>query len=259
MLLSVSRHLPVSLSPRREAGGHQKQVGKESADMDGSARTAPVVAIDGPVGAGKSTVARRVAQRLGYHYVDTGAMYRSVALKALEEGIDLHDEAAVVAVAESLRVEFRPEGEQQRVVANGADVTEAIRTPDVSEGASIVSVYAGVRRAMVAIQRAMGREGGVVMEGRDIGTVVFPDADVKVFLDATLEERARRRYEELRARGVDVDLDSVRRTEEERDRRDATRRHSPLRPAADAVIIDSTNRSVDDTAAAVIALVEAHR
>jgi cytidylate kinase len=223
--------------------------------MDGFRRTAPVVAIDGPVGAGKSTVARLLAQRLGYRYVDTGAMYRSVALVAMQQGIDLDDEAAVVTVANALRVEFQAGPDQQRVLANGMDVTDAVRSPEVSDGASIVSVYAGVRRAMVAIQRRLGRDGGVVMEGRDIGTVVFPDADVKVFLDATLEERSRRRYEELRSRGVPVELASVRRTEEERDRRDATRTHSPLRPAADAVIIDSTGRSVEETVANVLELV----
>lgn len=220
-------------------------------------RRAPVIAIDGPVGAGKSTVARMVAQRLGFRYVDTGAMYRSVALVVLEQGVDLHDEAAVTRVAESLRVEFQHHPDQQRVAANGVDVTEAIRRPEVSDGASVVSVYPGVRRAMVAIQRQMGRDGGIVMEGRDIGTVVFPDADVKVFLDASVEERARRRHAELRARGVEIDLQSVRRTEEKRDRRDATRQHSPLHPAPDAVIIDSTNRSVEDTVAMVLKLVPA--
>lgn len=223
--------------------------------METNSRRAPVIAIDGPVGAGKSTVARQVAQRLGFRYVDTGAMYRSVALLALEQGIDLHDEGAVIRIAESLDVEFPVTADQQRVTANGRDVTDAIRRPDVSDGASIVSVYPRVRRAMVAIQRQMGRDGGIVMEGRDIGTVVFPDADVKVFLDASLEERARRRYAELRARGVETDFDSVRRTEEERDRRDETRRHSPLRPAPDAVIIDNTDRSVDQTVDAVMALV----
>jgi len=223
--------------------------------MQGSRRNAPVVAIDGPVGAGKSTVARLLARRLAYRYVDTGAMYRSVALVAVQQGVDLGDEPAVVGIAESLSIEFQPgPGGEQRVVANGADVTAAIRSPEVSDGASIVSVYPGVRRAMVAIQRRLGAAGGVVMEGRDIGTVVFPDAEVKVFLDASLEERARRRYEELRSRGAAVDFDSVRRTEEERDRRDATRAHSPLRPAPDAVIIDSTDRSVEETVAAVMAL-----
>lgn len=224
--------------------------------MDAPPRKAPVVAIDGPIGAGKSTVARLLAQRLGYRYVDTGAMYRSVALVAMQNGIDLDDEPAVVKVAEALRIEFRSSGGRQRVLANGLDVTEAIRSPEVSDGASIASVYPGVRRAMVGIQRHLGQEGGVVMEGRDIGTVVFPDAEVKVFLDATLDERARRRYEELRARGVDVDLDSVRRTEEERDRRDATRTHSPLRPAPDAVILDTTSRSVEDTVNEIVGLLE---
>ncbi|HEV8353956.1 MAG TPA: (d)CMP kinase [bacterium] len=224
--------------------------------MNISGKRAPVVAIDGPVGAGKSTVARLLAQRLGYRYVDTGAMYRSVALAAARQRVDLRDEPAVVRIAESLTIEFRsgPE-DDQRVMADGVDVTEAIRTPDVSDGASIVSMYSGVRRAMVAVQRRLGAGGAVVMEGRDIGTVVFPDAEVKVFLDASLDERARRRYEELRGRGASVDLAGVRHTEEERDRRDATRTHSPLRAAPDAVIIDSTDRSVEETVAAVMVLV----
>jgi len=206
----------------------------------------PIVAIDGPVGAGKSTVAWAVARRLGFRYVDTGAMYRSVAWAALQRGIDLHDEAAVTALARSLRIEFHADRDGQRVWIDGRDVTDDLRSPQVSDGASIVSVYPGVREAMVAIQRALGAQGGVVMEGRDIGTVVFPDAEVKIFLDASLEERARRRYRELQARGVNVDLDAVRRAEEERDRRDRTRAHSPLQRAPGAVVIDSTQMPADE-------------
>ncbi len=227
--------------------------------MAASRRTAPVIAIDGPVGAGKSTVARLLAQRLGYRYVDTGAMYRSVALVAVRQGIDLTDEPAVVRVAETMRVEFQRDGSRQRVLANGVDVTEAIRSPEVSDGASIVSVYPAVRRAMVAIQRRLGAAGGVVMEGRDIGTEVFPDAEVKIFLDATLDERARRRYEDLRSRGIAVDADKIRRTEDERDHRDATRAHSPLRPAADAVILDTTGRSVDEIVETIMDIAARHR
>ena len=216
----------------------------------------PIVAIDGPVGAGKSTVARAVAQRLRFRNVDTGAMYRSVAWAALQRGVSLSDERAVTALAQSLRIDFVTNPLGQRVLVDGVDVTEAIRTPQVSDGASIVSVYPGVREAMVTIQRRLGVDGGVVMEGRDIGTVVFPDAEIKVFLDASLDERARRRFEELKARGADVDLESVRKAEEERDHRDRTRNHSPLRAAPDAVVIDSTGVPADEVVARIVQLVQ---
>ncbi|MGH2405145.1 MAG: (d)CMP kinase [bacterium] len=216
----------------------------------------PVVAIDGPLASGKSTVARGVAARLSFGYVDTGAMYRSVALVAIRRGIDLAHAASVTAVAESLGIEFRGGPNGQRVILDGEDVTDAIRTPEVSDGASIVSVVPGVRAAMVATQRALGARGGVVMEGRDIGTVVFPDADVKVFLEASLESRARRRYEELRARGIDIDLDEVRRAQAERDRRDSTREHSPMRPAPDAIVIDTTERTAEDVVGTIIRIVQ---
>ncbi|HTE02802.1 MAG TPA: (d)CMP kinase [bacterium] len=224
--------------------------------MTPRARGNPIVAIDGPVGAGKSTVARAVAQRLRFRYVDTGAMYRSVAWAALQRGISLSDERAVTALAQSLQIDFVTDPEGQRILVDGVDVTDLIRTPQVSDGASVVSVYPGVREAMVAVQRRLGADGGVVMEGRDIGTVVFPDAEIKVFLDASLDERARRRFEELRARGAGADLESVRRAEEERDRRDRTRSHSPLRAASDAVVIDSTGIPADEVAAGIVQLVQ---
>jgi cytidylate kinase len=183
-------------------------------------------------------------------------MYRSVAWAALHHHVDLADERAVSALARSLRIDFASGPADQRVLVNDADVTDQIRMPEVSDAASVVSVYAGVREAMVAIQRRLGADGGVVMEGRDIGTVVFPDAEVKVFLDASLDERARRRFEELRARGAAVDLASVRKAEEDRDRRDQTRRHSPLRRAVDAVVIDSTGRAVDEVVDRIAQLVQ---
>ena len=203
-----------------------------------------VIAIDGPVGAGKSTVARALAQRLGYRYVDTGAMYRAVAWQATHRGIDLNDRAAVAEVARAIQVEFVPGAGGQRVVAQGTDVTEAIRSPRMSEGASIVSAYPEVREALVALQRRMGEGGGVVMEGRDIGTVVFPNAEVKIYLDASLDNRARRRHEELRAKGEAITFEGVREALRERDHRDSTRAHSPLRAAPDAVVIDSTTLTV---------------
>lgn len=182
-------------------------------------------------------------------------MYRSVALMSMQQGIDLRDEPGVVAVARSLDFQFVPREGGQRVLVNGVDVTEGIRRPEVSEGASVVSAYPGVREAMVAVQRRLGAGGGVVMEGRDIGTVVFPDAEVKIFLDASPEERARRRYNELRARGVEVKFEELRKNEEERDQRDRTRSHSPLRRAEDAIVIDSTAARIETVVDQILAVV----
>jgi cytidylate kinase len=203
-----------------------------------------VVAIDGPVGAGKSTVARALARRLGFRYVDTGAMYRSVAWAAVQRNIALSNEEAVAGLVRDLDIEFIPDREGQRVLVNGDDATEAIRRPEMSEASSIVSAYPAVREAMVALQRRMGATGDVVMEGRDIGTVVFPDAEVKVYLDASLDERAGRRFRELRGRGEPVTYVDVRRALEDRDRRDSTRAHSPLRVAPGAIVVNSTGMEV---------------
>ncbi|MDR7523491.1 MAG: (d)CMP kinase [Armatimonadota bacterium] len=214
-----------------------------------------VVTIDGPTAAGKSTVARGVARRLGLRYVDTGAMYRAVALAAIRRGIDPTDGGALGALAESVTVRFESGPSGDRVCLDGEDVTAAIRAPEVSAAASVVSTVPRVRAAMVAQQRALAASGGVVMEGRDIGTVVLPDAEVKVFLDATLETRAKRRHDELRARGVEIDIEEIKRQEAERDRRDETRALAPLRPAADAVILDTTAMTVDEVIDAVVRLV----
>lgn len=216
-------------------------------------RRSRVIAIDGPVGAGKSTVARALAQRLGARYVDTGAMYRSVAHLAASRGIDWQDRAAVARVAREIAIEFRPAPTGQRVLVGGADVTDAIRTPRISEGASVVSQYPEVRESLVALQRGMAQGGDVIMEGRDIGTVVFPDAEVKIFLDATLDERARRRHRELAAKGEAVTYEAVREAMRERDHRDSTRAHSPLRAAPDAVAIDSTYLTVEQVVDAIVA------
>jgi cytidylate kinase len=207
------------------------------------------------MGAGKSTVAKALAKRLGVRYVDTGAMYRSVALLCLRRGVSMHDADAVIRVAEGLDIAFSPGSPSDRVLLGGEDVTEAIRAPDVSDGASIVSTIPRVRAVMVARQKALGREGGVVMEGRDIGTVVFPDAEVKVFLHASPEARARRRYEEFRARGATITFEEILRAQTERDRRDATRPLSPMRPAPDAVVIDSTVSNVDQVVDRIVRLV----
>ncbi|HEV2422241.1 MAG TPA: (d)CMP kinase [Candidatus Acidoferrales bacterium] len=199
-----------------------------------------VIAIDGPVGSGKSTAARRVAELLGYTYIDTGAMYRAVALKALRAKIPMDATEKLVALAASARIDLRAQDETQRVVLDGEDVTRAIRTPEVSQAASKIAVIEGVRQVLVAEQRRAGASGGVVMEGRDIGSVVFPDAGLKVFLTASDEVRARRRWLEHQQKGDAIDLARTLDEIRERDRRDASREHSPLIRAEDAVFVDST-------------------
>jgi cytidylate kinase len=196
-----------------------------------------IIAIDGPAGAGKSTAARGVAARLGYLYIDTGAMYRAVALKALREQLDLNDPEALSAAAASADIRMETADGASRVWLDGEEVTREIRSPAVSEAASRVSVIPGVRRAMVGLQRRWGEQGGVVMEGRDIGSVVFPEADLKLFLDASPAERARRRTAELGAQGVPVSTEQVAREMAERDARDRSRASSPLTHAPGAILL----------------------
>lgn len=205
-----------------------------------------MVAIDGPAGAGKSTVTKALTRAIGYQLLDTGALYRSVALAATRAGVALDDEAAVAELAGSLPIRFELSGDVNRVFLDGEDVSEAIRTPEMSEGASVVSALPAVRAALLDLQRDIGSGGGVVAEGRDIGTVVFPDAPVKFFLTASVEERARRRLAELEARGETTDLATVRAEIERRDARDSGRDVAPLVQAPDAVLVDSTGRSVDE-------------
>jgi len=216
------------------------------------------IAIDGPAAAGKSTVGALVAQRLGYLYFDTGVMYRAVTWAALDRGTPIEDEMAITDLARRLRIEVLPptldDGRQYTVLADGVDVTWAIREPEVNRWVSPVSAYRGVREALVAQQRRIGREGRVVMVGRDIGTVVLPEAELKVYLDASLEERARRRYLEARERGQMVSLEEVIEDLRRRDRIDSTRAEGPLQAAPDAVVIDSTHMTVDEVVARVVAL-----
>jgi cytidylate kinase len=215
------------------------------------------IAIDGPSGAGKSTVAKSLAKRLGYVYIDTGAMYRSVALKVKEKGISPEDRSALKELASSLHVTFATEGDQTHVFCDGEDITSAIRTPEISLLASFISKQKEVRKSLVQFQRKMGEEGGVVLEGRDIGTVVFPDADVKFYLDADRDERVRRRYDEMIQRGMEVDFRETKEALVQRDHDDMHRTHSPLKRANDALWIDSTHRSVEEVVAEMVCLVMA--
>ena len=204
------------------------------------------IAIDGPSGAGKSTVGRALAKRLGYLYIDTGAMYRAVALKVKEKAPVLEDESKLYALVSSLHITFVRKGKETAVLCNGKDVTKAIRSPEMSRLASDVSKRKVVREALVRKQREMATGGGVVLEGRDIGTVVFPDAEIKFYLDANAEERGRRRFEELVEKGMKVDFNDTLEEVRKRDENDMNRAISPLRKAEDAFFIDSTGRTVEE-------------
>lgn len=213
-----------------------------------------IVAIDGPAGAGKSTIARSVAERLGFLYIDTGAMYRAIALWALRTGTALDDMHRLEVLAVTSMLELIGPG---RILLNGEDVSDAIREPAVSEAASKVAVVAGVRHALVEKQQALGEKTSVVMEGRDIGTVVFPDAQVKFYLDANPRIRADRRALELNERGQDFSLEDLEREIEERDRRDRARAHSPLRQAEDAVYLDTSTLSLVEVEDEILRVVRA--
>ena len=211
-----------------------------------------IIAIDGPVGSGKSTVARRVAELLGYTHLDSGAMYRSIAWKALRDGVPLDSPAQLAALAEAARIDLVPRGGKLHVVLDGEDITDLIRTREVSHAASVVAVVPGVRHPMVAEQRRAGAHGGIVMEGRDIGTAVFPHADLKVFLDASPEVRAERRQRELQEKGEGLELEKVLAEVRERDRRDREREMSPLVRAADAIVVDNTAMDGEETARVIV-------
>ena len=215
-----------------------------------------VIAIDGPSGTGKSTVAQKLAARLGYGYVESGAMYRAVALLALETGANWNDGAMLGRLAVEADIRFELQGATgNRLLLNGRDVTEAVRSPAVTRASSLVSVHASVRGELVARQRALGREGGVVMEGRDIGTKVFPDADLKIFLDASPAVRSERRFRDLAGSGP-VTQAQVLQEIEERDRRDRQRELSPLVPAADSIYIDTSHLTADEVVERILGLVE---
>ncbi len=218
-------------------------------------RTRPIVAIDGPAGAGKSTVARLVANALGFVLVDTGAIYRAVALAAERAGVSWADGQKLGDLAQKLVQHTSIQFEGSQVFLEGEDVSTAIRTPQIGMGASQVSAHAEVRAALLDLQRQAGAKGGVVLEGRDIGTVVFPDAEVKIFLTASAEIRAQRRFEELTAKGNrDVTLASTLEDVRKRDAQDTGRAHAPLRQAESATLVDSTNLTIEQTVDAIVSL-----
>jgi cytidylate kinase len=209
---------------------------------------APVLAVDGPGGAGKGTLCRVVAERLGWHLLDSGALYRLVAAAAARAGTGLEDEAGLAGLARDLPVRFNGE----KVWLGDEDVSEEIRTEECGNRASKVAALPGVRTALVGLQREFSRPPGLVADGRDMGTVIFPDAELKVFLTASAEERARRRYKQLKEKGFDVNLAGLSAEVAARDRRDAERAVAPLRPAPDAVVVDSTTLDIDEVVACVL-------
>jgi cytidylate kinase len=218
------------------------------------------IAIDGPAASGKSTVGELLARQLGYLYFDTGVMYRAVTWAALDRGVPIEDEAAVTALAGELHIDVTSptvdDGRQYTVLADGVDITWEIRTPEVNAAVSPVSAYPGVRREMVRQQRRVAKCGQVVMVGRDIGTVVLPGADLKIYLDASVEERARRRWAEEQARGENSDYEAVLASMRRRDEIDSGREASPLRAAEDAVVLDTTALDIDGVMAKVMRLIE---
>jgi len=215
-----------------------------------------IIAIDGPSGAGKSTTARMLAEKLGYVYIDTGAMYRALGWKAREEHVDPEQEEALTALCARTEVKIGHRNGVPSFSVDGRDVTNEIRTPEMGMMASAVSESPAVRSRLLVLQRELGRNGGVVMDGRDIGTVVFPDAEVKIYLTANAEERGRRRYLELKAKGMDVDLSRITNEIRERDLQDSGRTIAPLKPAPDAVTIDSSGLDINGVLEKMIAIIQ---
>ena len=249
-------------------GSHNKKVCTTIRDefvkveASNGVKRGPVIAIDGPAGSGKSTLARLLAEKLCFTYIDTGAMYRAVALRAYEQGIDIEDEDSLKNLCSTINLYFTPppayprKGGRKNVGGNqlnsnkifidGNDYSEKIRTPFVSRLSSKVSSQKAVRDAMVRLQRLLAAKGSVIMEGRDIGTIVFPDADIKFYIDASPEVRGRRRYAELKEKGENVFLDTIIAEEKARDKQDSTREHAPLKKADDAVLIDTSNMNLEE-------------
>ncbi len=205
-----------------------------------------VIAIDGPAGAGKTTISKALAKKLNYTYIDTGALYRGFALKALRDGVDIDDDVRVQKMCDEIDLCFREVGGELRLHLGGIDVSKQIREPVMSMKASDISARPIVRKALLGVQRELGKDGGVIFEGRDIGTVVFPDADLKFYLSASVKERARRRYMDFVGAGKRVDMDALINDISQRDKNDSSRKHAPLKQAKDAIYIDSTEYSIDE-------------
>ncbi len=205
-----------------------------------------IIAIDGPAGSGKSTTAKQVAKRLGFTYLDTGALYRALTLLALKNGIDIESEGELVNLLQQSKFQLQSQGDKIRIWINGEEATEAIRSPEVSRAVSMVARHPAVRREMVQLQRRLASQADVVVEGRDIGTVVFPEADLKIFLTASLEARAQRRLKELHEKGVEISLHELKRDIERRDAIDSQRETAPLKKAEDAIVIDTTELTIDE-------------
>lgn len=215
-----------------------------------------IVAIDGPAGAGKSTIARLVANALGYLYIDTGAMFRAVAWKSLQQGIAPQAESELIALTETMSIRLTNDNGKTGVFVDEIDVSEAIRTPEISRLVSTIAIIAGVRHILLTMQQQMAAQGGVVMDGRDIGTAVLPNAEVKVFLTASIEERAERRWRELQQKGFACDLAELREEIAARDKQDYERETAPLRQADDAALVDTTGLSIAQVTETILTLVE---
>ncbi len=213
------------------------------------------IAIDGPAGAGKSTISKLAAKRLGYVYIDTGAMYRTVGLAALNAGINTNSESDLAEIIDDIDIGIINSDGAQRFFLNGSDVTETIREPEVSVAASNVATIPAVRLKLVELQRKMAENGNVIMDGRDIGTYVLPDAEIKIFLTASVDERARRRFEELRQKGAEVDFEEVKRDIEYRDKNDSEREFAPLKPAQDSIILDCTDLTIEEVTDKIMSMV----
>ncbi|XEI34238.1 (d)CMP kinase [Aeromonas veronii] len=217
---------------------------------------APVMTIDGPSGAGKGTLCQLLAEKLGWHLLDSGAIYRVLSLAALHHDVELDSEASLVPLAANLDVQFQVEGELVKVILEGEDVSRTIRTEEVGNAASKIAAFPRVREALLRRQRAFRQAPGLIADGRDMGTVVFPEAEVKIFLDASAEERAQRRYKQLQDKGFDVSFERLLTEIRERDDRDRNRATAPLKPAEDALVVDSTAMTIDEVLATVLAYAE---
>ena len=218
--------------------------------------TPTVITIDGPSGSGKGTLSQLLAKKIGFHLLDSGALYRLVALAALKQGVNIQDERQVEQVAAQLDVRFDITDESTRILLSGEDVTSAIRNEIISMNASVVAAYPGVREALLKRQRDFRQLPGLVADGRDMGTTVFPDADIKIFLTASAEARAQRRYKQLVEKGESVDMNALIKDIQERDERDSKRTVSPLKPAADAILLDSTQMTIEEVLEAMLSLVK---